>query len=454
MSKVLLINPPQSTRYPQPPIGLALLASVLERDGYEVKIKDANLGSPYLLEELTGTDYVGITAMTPSIASALTIAHRIKSINPRIKIVLGGNHATLLPKETLQECVDLDFIVSGEGEYTFLKLIRSLEYNQTLHNVGGIYYRNGGGIVKTPEPAQVDMDELPYPAFHLLPYEKYRPHPPHGRLLPFMPMLTSRGCPYRCTFCAGSVFGKRFRSQSAMRVVDEMEYSVQQYGIKEFGFYDDIFVLDKQRVHEICDEILKRNLKILWTCEARVNLVDKELLSHMKATGCYSVAYGIESGSEAILTSLDKDITLQQVCEAVRLSGEVGLESVGYFMVGSPDETCETIKQTIQFAQRLKLDYAQFSVTMPFPGTKLYDRYFTNGKHPSWDSFVYAGTGNKVSPVFESDELSREDIQNYAHQAYKQFYMRPSYVWQRLSSIRSYGDIKVLAKGLKMLGGM
>ena len=167
--------------------------------------------------------------------------------------------------------------------------------------------------------------------------------------------------------------------------------------------------------------------------------MDKELLRHMKQAGCYAVAYGIESASPEIIKTLHKDITLEQVEEAVRDSREAGLQVIGYFMLGSPGETPETIRQTIDFAKRLKVDFAQFSVTTPFPGTELYDIYMQDRKESiSWDSFVYAGTDNPTTPVFESDKLSRDDLKIWLRRAYREFYLRPAYFWQRLRRCTSW----------------
>jgi anaerobic magnesium-protoporphyrin IX monomethyl ester cyclase len=296
------------------------------------------------------------------------------------------------------------------------------------------------------------MDKLPYPAYHLLPWKKYHPHPPHGMSLPFGAIVTSRGCPYRCAYCSKPVFGSKFRAQSPERVVEEMSYLHEKFGVKEIAFYDDSFTLDKERAHAIADKIMEKGLKIAWTCETRVNLVDRELLGHIKRAGCYSVAYGIESASPQIIEVLHKDITLEQVEKAVRDSREVGLQVVGYFMLGSPGETPATIRQTIDYAKKLKVDFVQFSVTTPFPGTELYDIYMRDKKENiPWEKFVYADTESLATPVFESSELNRQDLQVWTRRAYREFYLRPSYVWQRLKRCTSWGEIKMNFKGLAML---
>ncbi len=459
MLKVALINPAQVTKYPQPPMGLALIAAVLERNGYPVTFLDANalrLQPEALVPMVSGADVVCLTAMTPTIGAAISIARCLKRANPDLTIILGGTHATLLPDETLTAAPEIDIIVSGEGEETIIELLPVLENKQPLTDIPGIRYRQDGKITSTADrTTTVTLDSLPFLAYHLLPVRRYKPHPPHGRALPFAAIITSRGCPYKCSYCSKPIFGNKFRGQSPDRVVEEVAYYKQRFGIKELAFYDDVFTLDKKRAYAIADSIMERGLKILWTCETRVNLVDKELLYHIKHAGCYSIAYGIESGSPELLDALDKDISQEQVEEAVRLSQEVGLQTTGYFMIGSPGESPETIRQTITFAKKLKLDFAQFSVTTPFPGTKLYNLYLDDrkGDNIPWESFVYAGLGTDVTPVFESSLLSRDDIQYWARRAYREFYLRPSYPWQRIRHTTSIGDLKVGIKGLSMLLG-
>ncbi len=458
MFKVALINPAQSTKYPQPPMGLALIAAVLQREGYQVTVLDANalrLQPEDMALLVTDADVVGLTAMTPTVSAAISIAHYLKRAKPDLTIVLGGAHATLLPEETLAAAPEIDIIIRGEGEETIIELLRALEYKQPLDNVSGISYRRDGKVISTAaRSTTIDLDSLPFLAYHLLPRRRYKPHPPHGRAFPFAAIITSRGCPYRCSYCSKPIFGDKFRGQSPERVVDEVAYYQEKFGIKELAFYDDVFTLNKKRAYAIADEILKRGLKICWTCETRVNLVDKELLRHMKQAGCYAIAYGIESASPEILDILNKDITLEQVEEAVGITREVGLQTIGYFMIGSPGEGPETISQTIQFAKRLKLDFAQFAVTTPFPGTELYNLYLKNsGNDIPWENFVYEGTGSKITPVFETNGLSRTDLRYWTRKAYKEFYLRPSYLWQRIRRLTSIGDLKVDIKGLSMLLG-
>jgi radical SAM superfamily enzyme YgiQ (UPF0313 family) len=455
MLKVTLVNPLQSARYPQPPLGLAIIAAVLEKEGHRVTVLDANaLGlTPEALPSLAaGADVIGLTAMTPTIGAAMESARYLKKANPDLTIVLGGAHGTLLPDETLAAAPEIDIIVRGEGEATAVELLRTLEARQPLENIAGISYRRDGRIASNAARTTLtDMDALPYPAYHLLPWRKYRPHPPHGLARPFAAIVTSRGCPYRCAYCSKPIFGSKFRAQSAERVVDEVAYLQEKFGIREIAFYDDIFTLDKKRALAVAEGIIRRGIKVVWTCEARVNLVDKELLIAMKRAGCYAVAYGLESASPAILDTLHKDITPEQVETAVRITREAGIQTVGYLMLGSPGETPETIRQTIALAKRLKLDFAQFAVTTPFPATELYKIYTQERQETiPWESFVYAGD-NRLTPVFESQDLSRDDLKRWTRRAYREFYLRPAYIWQRLRRLTSWNELKVNLKGFLML---
>jgi anaerobic magnesium-protoporphyrin IX monomethyl ester cyclase len=456
MLKITLIHPPQHTDYPQPPLGLALIAAILEKQGYPVSIVDANTPG-YSMENIStavaDADVVGITAMTPTIGEALKIAKQVKQVRPDVKLVIGGPHVTLMPGETLSSSPYVDVVTRGEADETVVDLMRAFGAKTPLENIAGISFIKQGKIIHNPDRGMVmDMDALPYPAYHLLPLTTYRPHPPHGMYHPFAAMVTSRGCPYRCAYCSKPVFGSKFRAQSAERVVAEMEYLNKKFGVREIAFYDDSFTIDKTRVHNIAEKILEKGLKIAWTCETRVNLVDKELLRHMKQAGCYAIAYGIETAAPEIMKVIQKDITLEQVEKAVKAHHDVGLQVVGYFMLGSPGETPETIMQTVNFAKKLKVDFAQFSITTPFPATELYDIYMKGRKEPpKWEDFVYASAGSPTTPVFESDKLTREDLKMWAKKAYRLFYLRPGYVWQRLLRCTSWAEIKTNFKGLQML---
>jgi len=223
-------------------MGLALIAAVLERAGYQVTVLDANalrLQPEDIAQLVTDADVVGLTAMTPTISTAISIAHHLKRAKPNLTIILGGAHATLLPEETLATAPEIDIILRGEGEATIIELLRALEYKQPLDNVSGISYRQDGKVNSTAaRSTATDLDSLPFFSYHLLPWRRYKPHPPHGRAFPFAAIITSRGCPYRCSYCSKPIFGNKFRGQSPERVVDEVAYYQERFGIKELAVYD------------------------------------------------------------------------------------------------------------------------------------------------------------------------------------------------------------------------
>jgi anaerobic magnesium-protoporphyrin IX monomethyl ester cyclase len=457
--KISLINPPWNSQYPQPPLGLASLAAVLEKKGFSSEIIDSNalqLSTDNIVKKIIHSDIIAITAMTPSINIVITLVKKIRESNADAKIVLGGPHPTILPVDTLKKCADIDIIVKGEGEVTISDIADAIENDRPIKNINGIAYRSNDYIQDNPPREMIqDLDSLPFLAYHLLPLKKYKFHPPHGRKSPHMAMLTSRGCPYHCTFCSKSVFGGVPRYQSAKRVVSEIEYLYEHFAVKEVALYDDTFTLKKERVYEFIHELKERNLDIAWTCEARVNLVTPDLLDVMKKSGCYMVSYGIESGNQQILNSLNKSITIQQIEKAIAATHRSGIESVGYFMIGSPGESPDTIQETIEFAKKLPLDYAQFSIATPFPGTDFYNDYIKfHQNNDNWDDFIYANLKTGNQPIFETEHLSKNDLKQLNVQAYKEFYMRLSYLSNRLRKIHTISDIKNVFNGVEMFINM
>jgi len=457
--KILLINPWRDTNFPQPPLGLAMIAAVLEERGYQVKILDINaLGlsgnsiSHFILDETP--DIIGLTAMTPNINSAIKLARKIKEVNKDILVVLGGAHPTLFPIETLKVVPEVDIVIHGEGEETMIELVETLDRGESVSSqILGIAYRSNGELhFSQKRPYISDLDDLPFPSFHLLPMKNYRLHPPHGKQSPTIPILTSRGCPYRCIYCSKAVFGNKYRANSSTYVVDEIEFLMESFNVKEIMFYDDVFTLNKKRVYEICDELDERGLDIPWTCETRVNLVNRKLLERMNKAGCYLIAYGVESGNQAILNNLKKDITIEQIVNAFELTHRVGIQTIAYFMLGCPGETPDTVKETIALSKKLDPDFAQFSIATPFPGTELFRIASKSGVVPkNWNDYVYAELRSFDFPAFQTSTLKKEDLKKWNIKAYRSFYFRFNYLYKRFRKIRSVNELKLNAQGLFML---
>ena len=467
--KILLINPPfeytiQSCQ-PKileegldflPPLGIMYIAAYLEkRTNYKVEILDTQveqLKYNQIKEEIKkrNPDIIGITAMTFTIIDVIKTAKIAKEINPNIKIILGGPHVIIYPEETIN-IPEVDFVVLGEGEQVIKQLLDNISNPDKLKKIKGIVFKENDKIINTGRTEFItNLNVLPFPARHLTPYKKYFSIVSSNR--PVTTMFTSRGCPYRCLFCGRPTFEKFFRARSAKNVVDEME-ECKKMGIKEIFIYDDTFGVDRQRVIDICKEIIKRNLKIFWDVRTRVNTVDTELLKKMKKAGCQRIHYGVEAGTQKILNVLRKGITLEQVEKAFEWTKRAGIETAGYFMIGSPTETKEDILKTIKFMKKLNPDYVHITITTPFPATDLY-RIALEEKvisHDVWQEFAKNPLPDFIPPIWEK-EISREEMFSLFKTAYRSFYLRPSSILKKVLQLKSWKELLRKAKaGLKLL---
>ena len=380
---VLLINPIQSFLYENtkikageitaPVLSLSAIAGALIQKNINVKIIDLLLqDKEYLYQSLENKEieYTGITFTTPLYPYAKELASDIKTRRPDVKLVCGGAHATSMPEEVLADS-DFDVVIIGEGDFSICDLIES---GGDFSMVKGIAYNIDSKININPNKDYIeDLDELPYPAWDLYDISSYKSTGLLTQQNPVGWMETSRGCLYGCVYCNKNIFGRTFRVKSPKRVVDEMEYMIS-CGFEEIHIADDGFTTDMKRAEDICDEIIKRKIKILWATVAgiRVDRVNPGLLRKMKKAGCYRVFYGIETGSDKIYKMIKKGVTIEQAKNAVKWGHEAGLEIFGFFMFGLPGDTQETMKQTTDFALELDLDMAKASITVPFPGTPLF----------------------------------------------------------------------------------
>jgi anaerobic magnesium-protoporphyrin IX monomethyl ester cyclase len=404
--KILLIDPPfyrfigYYNRYF--PLGLASLATALQKRGHEVLIYDADsninpskinfafLEDSYPLylkalknnnhpiwqemsEKIRGfaPDAIGITTLTTFAASAFKTAQLCKQYNKDIPVIAGGPHCTIKPDEVMKICPDIDFLVRGEGEETFPELIENLKDSKTtevLNNIKAITYRQNGRLVHTPDREFIDdLDTLGFPARELLLNKASYDSEDMGLL------MTTRGCPYNCSYCATSIWKRKVRYRSIDNVIAEIKLISSTYGTRQFTFKDDSFTVNRKRVLEFCDRLIAEKLNISWDCNTRVNLVDEELLKKMKQAGCNSIKVGIETGSERVLKLINKGTTCSQARHAAKLLRKAGIYWTAYFMMGLPSETEEEIYQTLQFMKELKPDFASLSVYEPFPGTDLFE---------------------------------------------------------------------------------
>jgi len=434
-----------------PSLCLATLAASCLKNGHLVRIFDMNL-SENTGEKLVrilkreSPDLVGITFTTPFFSEMKRVAQLVKKNLPSALLVAGGAHASFYPKETLENSA-LDLVVVGEGDFALPEILSG----KSLEKIKGICFKKNGQIKKTKTRELIaNLDSLPYPAWGLHDLPRYKITTFVARANPVGWMETSRGCVYGCVYCCKAVFGRTFRPKSAKRVVDEIEYMLKN-GFKEIHIGDDCFSYDIKRAEEICGKILARGLKFFWSMESglRVDCVNQKLLQKMKQAGCYRVWFGIESGSQRIIRNIKKGINLNQVRQAVKWAKKAGLEVAGFFMIALPGEKVEDIEKTIQLATNLDLDIAKMTVTIPLPATPLYDELEKQGriKTKNWSLF------NPYMPayqLYDHDNLDWVTIEKYFSLFYRQFYLNPRFLKNRLASaIKNrtlISDIKIALK--------
>jgi radical SAM superfamily enzyme YgiQ (UPF0313 family) len=415
-----------------PYLSLATLAGIVLQKGHDAKILDLSISpQPKLDLENTLREYqphaVAITCTTALFPEAKQICDIALKEVPRAFMMTGGAHPSNEPIRVLHES-KFDAAIFGEGEITLSDIVMG----KPLNEINGLSYRHKGEVFinQTQEFIQ-NLDELPLPAWQLYDLSKYVTPRLTSRKNPVGAMETSRGCPYVCTYCNKGVFTIKWRSKSAKRVVDEMEYMLK-CGFKEIHIWDDMFSTDKQRAKDICDMIVARGLKFPWNIYngIRVDSVDQELLHKLKAAGCYRVSFGMESGNQKVLDGIKKGITLQQGREAFAMARKAGLETLGFFMLGLPDDTEETMQETIDFAKSLEPDIPKAGILMPLPGTPLYREWVEKGIVQSfnWEEFVF----HAPAKVYKHPNLTYEKVFAFYNKFYKENMLNPRFLFRRL----------------------
>jgi radical SAM superfamily enzyme YgiQ (UPF0313 family) len=466
MPKVLFVNPPSPdghiyirdvNRHGRrsnemmiwPQTNLASLAAMVEKD-YETKIYDC-IAVNILWDKFEDIiksekpDYVVIEIISSTLSNDLRVATLAKKEGA---VTIGvGPHVTELPRETLLGCQDLDFVMRGEMEITTKELIDHCEQGVVdFSQIKGIGYLDKGVVVLTEDrPFVEDLNSLPVPAFHLLPLHKYR-RPFLGK---YIFIVTSRGCPFPCTFCRQIVMFKGiFRQKSPARVVEEIKELIK-YEVTNYLLHADTFTVNKAWVLELCDLIQRENLNIRWACNTHIKSIDREIARAMKGAGCWMIAPGIESGSQEILNNIKKGVTLDQIRETINMLHEEGLEIWAYFVFGFPGETKETIKQSIRFSKELPIDIAHFGIGAPYPGTEFYNMCKKNGwlKSEKWEDF-----DQNYSAIVEYPNLISNEISSALRKAYISFYLRPRQMKKIMEEFAySFSNMKMvlnIAKGL------
>jgi len=429
--KVLLLSPPTVSAIKAvigttgPPLGLAYLASMI-REEHEVKIIDS-LAEDYTYEDVRkiikkfDPEVVGITSTTSMMFDTYAIAEMIKDHNENAKVIIGGPHVTFLPERTFKECPHIDFIVRGEGEITFKELINALEKGRDSSNILGLSINIKGKAKNNPPRKLIeDLDTIPIPAYDLLPMDKYKMNG-----IRFGTVITSRGCPFNCVFCSSSQqFGRKWRGHSDSRVIEELRILYDKYKIREIEFLDDTFTLNRQRAIRIAKRIREEGLDISWSASSRVDLFSDDVAKAIKAGGCHTIYFGIESGSQKTLDFIGKKITPEQAIAAVKKAKKFELNALGSFVIGFSEETKEEIEKTIKFSKKVGIDFAQFTIATPYPGTGLWSYALSRNLILTFNWRKYT----TLDPVMKLKNFTSEQIKRMLQKAYLSFYLRPRYL--------------------------
>jgi radical SAM superfamily enzyme YgiQ (UPF0313 family) len=462
MANFLFVNPSThrfkgatSVALTMPPLGLAGLAAMVESRGHKAQIIDANLlrlDPEDIASRVTDRpDMIGMTVNILSIKMALEYGELLKKAFPAARLVLGGPHASVTGSRILEKHPWVDAIVVGEGEMTMAEIADRAGQKELFHGILGVIFRRGQEIIDNGQrPLIADIDTLPRPAYHLLPdLSRYRSR---SRAFPVGYIFTSRGCPAACTFCYRN-FGTQWRPRSPENVLAEIGFLRETYGIRQLDILDDNFTFDGARAARILEMIIEKrwDLKINLQIGVRVHSLTPELLKTMKRAGVFKFGFGVESGDEAMLKRIKKGLQLERAVELVRNARSLGLITHGYYIIGFPGDTPESMQRTIDFARRLDSHYASFSICTPLPGTEVYDDIARHGEFienllDGIDEGLFSLKG-----FFRYGDLTPESAAAYCEKAWKDFYARPGKVLDVLGTVRSWGEFLWL---LRVVGDM
>lgn len=453
--KILLVYPKPNISFDTThcvQLGLAHIAAVLEQANHTLRVLDMNVQPDTLDADTKWADAVGFYVMTPAFNATKKLAERVKNIAPNIPTVVGGPFPSALPEECLKS-PHIDIVIKGEGERTAEELFDALEKGKLLEPINGLVYKKEDAIKYTKEREKIqNLDELPFPAYHLFPFYSYNPTRPtwiDARHLIPATMMTQRGCPFECNFCFSQRTG--FRAMSPSRVVEHITRLRDDFGVNFVEFQDDVFNLLPKRSTEVCSLLIEEKVDINWSIPngiSRVENVTQEFLQIAKNSGCVDVWFAGESGNERVRnTIIKKRNSPQNVRDAVAAAKRVGFQTGAFFVFGHPDESKEEMQQTIDFACSLPLDRAQFTIATPFPGTDLYRQIENAGEkghflETNWD--YYGPYEAKV--LFEYGQTKKEVVEEMYKKAFRSFYLRPSYLQQALTRKATYTNLPLLLK--------
>lgn len=411
-----------------PALGLLHLAAMAREHGYDPWILESDaegLDEAAVIARIVARAprYVGITLFTVGVWSAARIAEGVKQSLPGVTVIVGGPHVSSMGRETLERFPAFDLAVAGEGEWALVELLRALESGGALDGISGLLWRDGATVRTNPgRPIPHDLDDLPMPAWDLLPGFPGA-YPPAIYDYPRGPVATiaaSRGCPFHCRFCDTSTFGARVRAYSPVKVVEMIRHLVDRWGIRHVMFVDDLFLASRTRVTEFCERLLASGLRVTWTCTARVDTVKPDVLALMKRAGCWEISFGLETGSDELLARMDKAARVSRSEQAVGWTHAAGIRTKGLFMLGYPGETRETIRATRDFVRRIPMDIMNLSKFTPYPGSPIYvDLYGAKILPEHWRKM------NGMNFVFAPEGMTVEELDRAYQRLLREFYVRP-----------------------------
>ncbi len=431
--KVTLVQPPNLQRSGKwkkqnvyrTPTNLALLAAYVRHFNHEVRICDLDIegGTVAEMAENLLSDnplVVGFTCLTPRYPIIVDISEKLKELNPNIIIVVGGQHVSGLPKHILKKDI-IDYAIQGEAEESFLEFLNRLESGKSMDDLSNLIYEKSGKLYINPCRSYIDnLDSLPFPAWDLLKLENYTD--PAFYKGAHLGIITSRGCPFNCYFCASKVvWGRTVRLRSPENMVQEIREAVEVYKINEFMFYDDTFTLNKKRILQFCEMMENSGLEIRFYAQIRVDTIDKELALRLKKIGCFAVAIGVESGNEKILKEMGKSLTKDNIRNGCKALKDADMPFLASFIIGHPGDTHETIHETLHFADELDADQAKFMIATPYPGTRFFDLAVEKGLIPEEGAEDLGDHTYFQHVAANLSEISDEDLLKYQQDAFDEY---------------------------------
>lgn len=459
--RVVLIHPPlrniisaavpgyiDLNRGHTPPMGLLYIQAAVEHSKHESIFLDADLeGWSHEEAARQALSYkpnlVGLQAMTFTLPDAYLVAKAIKRLSPKVKVIIGGPHPTIYPKETVS-LEGVDFAFAGEGEFGLIQLLDRLYEPQLWCTVPGLAYKNGGGLYFNPVKEMIkDLDSVPFPARDSSPYTRYTSI--LAKRNPITIMITSRGCPFDCVFC--NRMGRKYRCHSAEYVLREIE-SILNLGIQEIFIHDDTFTINRGRVEAICQGIIERKYDAIWEARTRVDCVDEDLLALMRRAGCHRLSFGVESGSKKVLKSMRKGVDIDRIRQVFSWCKREGIITLADFMFGNLDEEMEDIQKSLDLMKQIAPDFVQYSICSPYPDTPLYQIGLENGiiPHDIWLEFAQNPLQDFHSPVW-TQHFTEEELNKITKDAYKAFYLRSGFIIKQLMRINSFSQLKGMLRG-------